>query len=368
MAASSALTRSPAPAASGGFAFGRPLRVFAWLSFLAEILIIGTGGAVRLTGSGLGCTEWPLCTPESLVPILEIQGLHGAIEFGNRLMTGLVGLLALGVLMLTLHAVAGRRLVVRAVWFALGGIVLAVLVFVAAEALHLPAAALMSATLLLAVLVGAVDSLRQTHQRRDLALIAWIVLVGVMAQAVVGGFAVISDLNPFLVGFHYTVSLLLVCVTALFLIRLDRPEGATVPTTPRWFSVATAVTGLALALTILFGVLTTGSGPHSGDIDIRRQGFDATVLAHVHSWPGYILAGLLVGLLVAAWTLRLPSRRWLLVLAVSVTVQVIVGVIQARTGLPAILVGVHMVLAALSAAAYTVVVTTLRRPAGDASR
>ncbi|MEE2815073.1 MAG: COX15/CtaA family protein, partial [Actinomycetota bacterium] len=74
---------------------GRRLRVFAWLSFLAEVIIIGTGGAVRLTGSGLGCSEWPLCTPESLVPILEVQGLHGAIEFGNRVMTGVVGLLAL---------------------------------------------------------------------------------------------------------------------------------------------------------------------------------------------------------------------------------------------------------------------------------
>lgn len=344
--------------------FGR-LRLAAWLSFIAEVLIIGTGGAVRLTGSGLGCSEWPLCTPESLVPILEIQGVHGAIEFGNRTMTGVVGLLALAVLMLTLRAISGRRVVVRAVWFALGGIVLAIGVYAGASAVGLPPAALMSATLLLAVLAGAVDSLRRTTRRRDLAVLAWVVLVGVMAQAVVGGLAVISELNPFIVGFHYASSLALVCVTALFLVRMNQRPGPREAAVPRWFAILTHLTGAALAMTIVVGVFTTGSGPHSGDADIRRTGFDATVLAHVHSWPGYILAALVLVLAVSAWMLRLPVRTWLLVLIVAVLVQVLVGVVQARTGLPALLVGIHMVLASLSAAAYTVVVTGLRRPAQD---
>ncbi|MFD5225656.1 heme A synthase [Microbacterium sp. NPDC058342] len=368
MPASSAPTASVIPADPRGIVPGRPLRILAWLSFVAEVLIIGTGGAVRLTGSGLGCSEWPLCTPESLVPILEVQGIHGVIEFGNRTMTGIVGLLALAVLMLTLHALSGRRLVVRAVWFALGGIVVAVGVWAAASALDLPAAAaLMSAVLLLAVLAGAVDSLRRTTRRRDLAVLAWVVLVGVMAQAVVGGFAVISDLNPFIVGFHYTASLLLVCVTALFLVRLDGPVGARERAVPGWFAALTHVTGLALALTILFGVLTTGSGPHSGDVNIRREGFDASILAHVHSWPGYILTALVLTLAIAAWVLHLRPRRWLLVLIVAIAVQVAVGVLQARSGLPAVLVGLHMVLASLSAAAYTVVVTKLKKPLGAAN-
>lgn len=342
----------------------RRVRLFAWLSFIAEVLIIGTGGAVRLTGSGLGCSEWPLCTPESLVPIYALQGIHGAIEFGNRTMTGVVGLLALAVLMVTLHVISGRRLVVRAVWFALGGIAVAIGVYVVASLLSLPAAALMSTALLLAVLIGMVDSLRQTTQRRDLAVLAWVVLVGVMAQAVVGGFAVISDLNPFIVGFHYTVSLVLVCITALFLVRLKTAPGPRERAVPAWFSALSHVTGLALAATIVFGVLTTGSGPHSGDsdINIQRTGFDATWFAHVHSWPGYILAGLVVVLAISAWMLQLPPRNWTLVLILAILVQVGVGVIQARTGLPAIFVGVHMVLAALSAAAYTVMVTTLKRP------
>ncbi|WP_448720585.1 COX15/CtaA family protein [Microbacterium natoriense] len=341
-----------------------PLRVLAWLSFLAEVIIIGTGGAVRLTGSGLGCSEWPLCTPESLVPIYADQGVHGLIEFGNRTMTGVVGLLALAVLLLTLHAIGGRRLLVRALWFALGGIVLAVVVYIATTTLGpVLGAALMSTALLLSVVAGAADSLRRTTRRRDLAVLAWVVLVGIMAQAVVGGFAVISDLNPFIVGFHYTASLLLVCVTAAFLVRLNAVPGPREPAVPTWFSILSHITGLALAATIFFGVLTTGNGPHSGDANIERHGFDATILAHVHSWPGYILAALVLTLTIASWVQRLQPRKWLLVLVVAIIVQVGVGVWQAREGLPELLVGIHMVLASLSAATYTVVVLSLKRPA-----
>ncbi|KAA9150445.1 heme A synthase [Microbacterium lushaniae] len=340
----------------------RALRVLAWLSFAAEVIIIGTGGAVRLTGSGLGCTEWPLCTPESLVPLPE-QGLHGIIEFGNRTMTGVVGILALAVLLLTLHAVAGLPLVKRALWGAAIGVVAAVVAYTASAPFGLPAFGFASGALLLAVVIAAIDSLRRTPRRRDLAALAWVTLAGVMAQAVVGGLAVVSDLNPFVVGFHYTASLLLACVTAAYLVRMRSVTGPRVRVVPAWFAVLTHVTGVALAATIFFGVLTTGSGPHSGDADIVRDGFDATVLAHVHAWPGYILAALVVVLTVAAWVLRLEPRRWLLVLVAAIAVQVAVGVWQARTGLPEILVGIHMVLAALSAAAYTVLVLRLKRPA-----
>lgn len=349
------------PVPTDRFVIGRPLRVLAWLSFLAEVIIIGTGGAVRLTGSGLGCSEWPLCTPESLVPTPE-QGFHGIIEFGNRTMTGVVGLLALAVLFLTLHATGGRRLVVRALWFAAGGIVLAAAAYAVTAPFGLPGFGFFSGALLVAVLAGAVDSLRRTTRRRDLSSLAWIVLIGVMAQAVVGGMAVVSDLNPFIVGFHYASSLVLACVTALYLVRMDTAPGPREPTVPRWFAVLTHVMGVVLSITIVFGVLTTGSGPHSGDANVVRDGFDATVLAHVHSWPGYALAGLILVLAAAAWGQRLEPRRWLLVLILVVALQVGVGVVQARTGLPVLLVGVHMVLAALSAAAYVVVVTKLKRP------
>lgn len=341
---------------------GRPLRVLAWFSFLAEVIIIGTGGAVRLTGSGLGCSEWPLCTPESLVPIYEVQGIHGIIEFGNRTMTGLVGLLALSVLFLTLHAIGGRAPVVRALWFAAAGVVAAVVAYFVTAPFDLPAFGIASGVLLIAVILAAINSLRANERRRDLSALAWIVLAGVMAQAVVGGLAVVSDLNPFIVGFHYVSSLLLVCVTAAFLVRMRESEAPRERVVPLWFAILSHVTGLALAVTIFFGVLTTGSGPHSGDANVIRDGFDATILAHVHSWPGYILAFLVAVLTISAWILRLEPRRWLLVLVVAILVQIGVGVWQARDGLPEILVGIHMVLASLSAAAYTVTVLHQKRP------
>ncbi|GEP48444.1 heme A synthase [Microbacterium saccharophilum] len=341
---------------------GRPLRILAWASFVAEVVIIGTGGAVRLTGSGLGCTEWPLCTPDSLVP-LQAQGIHGLIEFGNRLMTGVVGIIALAVLLLTIAAFAGRRLVTRALWFAAGGIVLGVGAYVVANPVGLGAFGFSSA-LLLAVLAAMVDSVRRTERRRDLIVLAWIVLAGVMAQAVVGGLAVVSDLNAFVVGFHYTASLLLVCVTAAYLVRLAAVPGPRERAVPSWFAMLAHVTTLALAATILFGVLTTSNGPHSGDEDVIRNGFDATFLAHVHAWPGYILAALVAVLTVLAWARRLPVRRWLLVLVAAVAVQIVVGVWQAREGLPELLVGIHMVLASLSAAAMTVVILNLKAPIG----
>lgn len=340
------------------------VRVLAWLSFVAEVAIIGTGGAVRLTGSGLGCSEWPMCTPESLVPTAA-QGYHGIIEFGNRTMTGVVGLFALLVVLLTLHAVGGRRPVVRALWFAGGGIAAAVAAYLVAAPLGLPPFGFFSGALLVAVVAATADSLRLPLQRRDLPLLAWIVLAGVMAQAVVGGLAVLSDLNPFVVGFHYTASLILVCVTAAFLVRMREPAGARERVVPTWFAILSHVTGLALAVTIFFGVLTTGNGPHSGDADVIHTGFDASFLAHVHSWPGYVLAVLVLTLTVVAWVLRLRPRVWLLVLILAIAVQVGVGVWQARTGLPEVLVGIHMVLAALSAAAYTVVVLKLKRPVSD---
>ena len=340
----------------------RPLRVFAWLSFLAEVIIIATGGAVRLTGSGLGCSEWPMCTPESLVPRFEIEGVHGAIEFGNRLMTGVVGILAIAVLLLVLHAVGGRRAVRRVLWYALGGVAAAVLTYFLADATGLPAFVSASVALLVATVIATVHTVRAEPARRDLTLLASLTVNGVVAQGLVGGITVLTGLNPFIVGFHYTASLVLVCVTAAFIVRMHEPAGAREAAVPRWFAILVHVTGLPLAATIVFGVLTTGSGPHSGDADVVREGFDASVMAHLHSWPGYILAALVVTLTVLAVAGQLRPWRWLLAFTGVILVQIFVGVWQAREGLPELLVGIHMVLAALSAAAYTVIVLRLKRP------
>lgn len=286
------------------------VRAFAWLSFLAEVIIIGTGGAVRLTGSGLGCPTWPTCTPESLVPTPEM-GIHGLIEFGNRTMTGLVGIIAAIVLVLVL---------------------------------------------------------KLRHERRDLYVLAVIVVGGVVAQAIVGGITVLTGLNPFIVGFHYVSSLALVCVTAAFLVRMTQPAGPRFLAVPRWQALTTHATAAMMALTIAFGVLTTGAGPHSGDADAGRNGFNAEVLEHVHAWPGYALFALTIVLIVAAWRTKDAAPRllrWTVVLLGIELVQIAVGLYQARNGLPELAVGIHMVLAALAAATMTVVVLHLRKPAGD---
>lgn len=340
----------------------RSLRLFAWLSFAAEVVIIATGGAVRLTGSGLGCSEWPLCTPESIVPTPAL-GIHGLIEFGNRTMTGVVGLLALTVLILTLRYVGGRRELITVGWFALGGIAAAGAVYAVANVFDAAPFVLAVAAALLSCIVAAIVTTRTTPGRRDLVVLAWLVVIGVVAQGLVGGITVLTGLNPFIVGFHYTSSVVLVCVTAAYLVRLYGATGPRELAVPRWFAILTQVTTLALAVTIVFGVLTTGNGPHSGDAGVIRTGFDATVLAHVHSWPGYILLGLVLVLTVAAAARRLPPLRWLVAVLAIIAVQVAVGVVQSREGLPELLVGIHMVLAALSAAAFTVVVLRMKRPA-----
>lgn len=283
----------------------RRVRVAAWLSFLAQTVIIATGGAVRLTGSGLGCPTWPLCTEDSLVTTPEM-GIHGVIEFGNRLMTGVVGIVAL--------------LVVLSIW-------------------------------------------RMRRERRDLWRLAVIVVLGIVAQAVVGGITVWTGLNPFIVGFHYVASLLLVCVTAAYLVRLRTVPGPRELAVPRWCARLTHATTAVLALTIVFGVLTTASGPHSGDANAGRTGYDAELLEHVHAWPGYALLVLTVVLVLAARRLRLPTLGWGLALLAIEFVQIAVGLYQARNGLPPLLVGIHMVLAALTAATMTVFVMRLKRPA-----
>ncbi len=164
------------------------VRIAAWLSFLAEVLIIATGGAVRLTGSGLGCSEWPLCTPESLVPLPE-QGIHGLIEFGNRTLTGLVGILALLVLTFTLSLVAARAEFLRTLRFAATAIVLGGIGY-ALTRLTPAADWAFSVALFIALLcciLAAVSTLRTVTARRDLVALAWIVFIGIVAQAFVGG-------------------------------------------------------------------------------------------------------------------------------------------------------------------------------------
>ncbi|MFV0434500.1 MAG: COX15/CtaA family protein [Leucobacter sp.] len=293
-------------------AHGRPtrlVRVFAWISFVLNVVIIATGGAVRLTGSGLGCSDWPVCVPGSLTPTPEL-GIHGLIEFGNRTISG--PLLTVAIVVLVLSWLIRR-------------------------------------------------------ERRDLFVLSVIVLLLVASQAVIGGFVVWMHLDANLVGVHYVISLIIVCVTAAYLARMYDAPGAREVAVPKPFLILTHVTTLFMAITIFVGVLTTGAGPHSGDAGIERDGFDASLLAHIHAWPGYIALVLVLALTGWAVARRLRPARWSVALLVALLVQIGVGVYQARSGLPAPAVGVHMVLASLTAAAMTVVVLRLKRPVAHAS-
>ncbi|HEU4807010.1 MAG TPA: COX15/CtaA family protein [Homoserinimonas sp.] len=280
------------------------------MSFVCEVAIIGTGGAVRLTGSGLGCPTWPTCTAESLIPTAELS-FHSLIEFGNRMMTGVVGIAALVLLLL--------------LW-------------------------------------------RLRRDRRDLFTLAAIVIGGVAAQAVVGGVTVWTGLNPFIVGFHYVASLALVCIMAAFLVRMYSSTGERVRGVPRWFAALTHGTSAAVAVTIAVGVLTTASGPHSGDSTAGRSGFDVELLEHLHAWPAYLTFGLTIALMVAAFRLRLAALPWAVALLAVELVQIALGLYQARNGLPELAVGAHMVLAALLAATMTVVILRLKTPVHTGQR
>ena len=282
----------------------RRVRVFAWLSLVAQIVLVGTGGLVRLTASGLGCPTWPTCTADSLVNTPEM-GVHGIIEFGNRLMTF-------------------------------------VLVFVAI------------AMFLLVI--------RMRHQRRELFTLSLLIGLGIPAQGVIGGLSVLTGLNPYVVGLHFVVSIVLVGLATVLVHRAYSAPGPRERIVPRWYAVIAHVTSLVVAVTILVGILTTGSGPHAGDADAPRNGLDSQVLEHVHSWPAYLTLALTITLLVSSLVARVPGGGTVLLLLGVEVVQIVVGLIQARTGLPPFLVGLHMVLAACLAAAMVNVLLNLKRP------
>jgi len=271
-----------------------------WLSrillgnLVVEVLIVVTGGLVRLTGSGLGCPTWPQCVPGSFTPVPhQAEGYHRFIEFGNRTLTGLVGFVAL--------------LVVYAVW-------------------------------------------RWAAARRDLLVPALVVLGGVVVQAVLGGITVRTGLNPLTVAAHFLVSMVLVGASAFLVFREPSPPGPRALVVPPLVErLGWATSGVA-AVVLALGTVVTGSGPHSGDADEpARFGFDPRSVSWLHADAVMLFVGLVVAVWLAA---RLtspttaPARAWAGVFAVTVA-QGVVGYTQYFTGLPWGVVLVHMLLATL---------------------
>ena len=279
----------------------RSIQITAWATLVTQILIVGTGGAVRLTQSGLGCPTCPLCTDASLVATPEM-GIHGGIEFGNRLVSIVVGIVAVALVALVLM---------------------------------------------------------RLRSRRDLLIPAIAILVLTLAQAVIGGLSVRVKLDPMLVGLHFVISAALVALAAVVVYRAVRGQRGDLAV-PRWFAILTRVTGAVVAITVLVGVLTTGSGPHAGDDASQRNGLNPELLQHVHAWPAYLTFGLTVVLVVLAVRHRFAPRPFLAALLAVELVQIGVGLTQANTGLPPLLVGVHMVLAVILLALTTAAVLSLR--------
>ncbi|ROR66999.1 COX15/CtaA family protein [Agrococcus jenensis] len=285
----------------------RSLIIAAWATLVSQIIIVGTGGAVRLTGSGLGCSEWPNCVPGSFTPVAA-QGIHGIIEFGNRVWGGIVVAIALVMLVLVIRKAAGRTNIV----------------------------------------------------------LAAIVLGLTLAQALIGAVVVWMSLRPDTVGIHFIISVVLVAVSAVLAWRIVvGTPGAR--TAPRWQSALVHSMTAVLAVVVFVGVLTTGSGPHAGDGGAARNGLDPAIMQHVHSWPGYLLLALIVAVVVAA-AARGPRRHlgWSLALLGAVLVQIVVGIVQSRIGLPIGLVGIHMVLSVVATAIAVATVLSLRGTADAA--
>jgi cytochrome c oxidase assembly protein subunit 15 len=185
-------------------------------------------------------------------------------------------------------------------------------------------------------------------------------------QAVIGGITVLTGLNPYVVGLHYFASVLLVALAAALVVRVYAVPGPRALAVPRWYAVVTHTTSAFVLLTVVVGILVTGSGPHAGDGGAARNGLNPELMQHIHAWPGYITFALTLVLVAGSWRTppALRLRLWTLLLLAVEFVQIAVGLWQARTGLPIVLVNIHMVLAVALVAAMTAVVMNLKAPVG----
>lgn len=272
-------------------------RIFA-ANLVAQIGIVVTGGVVRLTGSGLGCPTWPECADGSYIPTSrQAESWHKYVEFGNRLLTFVLAALAI------------------------------------------------------AAIVGAYAWWRRSRMtglgsRGPVLALAAIPLAGTVIQALLGGITVLTGLNPWAVSAHFLVSMAIIAGCVVLVVRAgepgDRPVIAVVRREIRLLAMALVV---VTSIVVVLGVIVTGSGPHSGDADAEaRFGVDPRTMSWLHADSVLLFLGLTVGLLVALRVTHAPRRAvrmTALLLCVSLA-QGIVGYAQYFTGLPWVLVAIHM--------------------------
>jgi heme a synthase len=261
------------------------------LALVLTSLIVVTGAAVRLTGSGLGCADWPECSVGHLTPALQF---HGLVEFGNRLVT---------------------------------------------------------VVLTVAVLAALLGSIFRTPRRRDLIWLSGGLVAGVVAQAVLGGIVVYTKLNPYLVMVHFFATMLLL-VDAVVLVHRstrDYTPGSAHLLVPRLLIRLFYGVLAILAVVIAAGTAVTGAGPHAGDASgqqvAKRIPIALRDMAELHSSLALLLIGVTIGLVVALHMGDVPERvrRAARILMAVMVAQAAVGYTQYFTHLPALLVEVHIV-------------------------
>lgn len=261
------------------------------LNIIVQSGIIITGAIVRVTGSGLGCPTWPDCVEGSLAPTADqAEDWHKWVEFGNRLLTFVVGLVAL------------------------------------------------------VVIIGALRYLKQ----RRLRLLAAAPLLGTVAQALLGGVTVLTGLHPLTVMAHFLLSIIIVGLS----VRLWFVSSDPIRTDDRLLTTFSYILPMVTFLLVAAGTLVTGSGPHSGDADItHRLPFDLKTVAWFHADILWLFLGLLITLWIVAkasrHTLTTDAVCWLSVVSVITMIQGLIGYIQFFTALPEILVILHVIGAVL---------------------
>jgi cytochrome c oxidase assembly protein subunit 15 len=279
------------------------LRPMALASLIANIALVVTGAAVRLTDSGLGCPTWPKCTDGSYTTTTAM-GVHGVIEFGNRL---------LGIALF----------------------VVAIACFIAAWT--------------------------QRPRRRRQVRLSLLVLLGIPGQGVVGGITVLTDLNPWVVGVHFLLSMALIAAAYALWQSTVEGDGAPVFLVPAPLRHLTTVMTFASAGVIVLGVVVTGSGPHSGDNGAKRNGLDPAAIAQAHADLVFLLVGLTVALYFAFRAVHASgAARAALTLLVTELSQGLIGFVQYFTHLPVALVAAHMLGASLVWAGSIAVLLAIR--------
>ena len=274
----------------------RTLPRWAVANLIGNMAIVWTGALVRLTGSGLGCSTWPQCEAGSYVPHPEAPW-HAYVEFGNRLLTFVLIVIALGTFL-----AAGR-----------------------------------------AVRAGLATRLARR--------LAFAVGLGIIAQAVIGGLSVLAQLNPWVVGLHMVVSVGLIVLCTRIVHEVYRLPARPLGRTP-WLLTQGVFWGSMLMMYL--GTITSGAGPHSGDGAATRNGFAVTDVARLHSLTMWVTLGLAALLLIVGRGDRRLRGAVLGVLGMAL-LQAVIGYSQYLTGLPLGLVLAHLVGTTL----YTVAVAHL---------